>query len=171
MTIKVTFEYLTLEQAIVGLGAMLLPGKPLTTGPVPGVAALAAKTATKEISVKEPTKAIQELLTKHSLTVTDVIGTGKDGRITKADVENAIKARGLGIDNVSTPTVAAVIGTVEITKDTLRENLRKLNDAKGMQTCLDVLSRFGVQRISDIKENQYADFIKKVEEVLAGGLA
>lgn len=47
--------------------------------------------------------------------------------------------------------------------------LEKLFASKGMEICREVMSRFGVQRLKDLKPEQYADFVAHVETVLAGG--
>lgn len=44
--------------------------------------------------------------------------------------------------------------------------LEKLFSAKGMETCREVMSRHGVQRLKDLKPEQYADFIQQVEKML-----
>lgn len=49
--------------------------------------------------------------------------------------------------------------------------LEKLFSAKGMEICREVMSRYGVQRLKDMKSEQYADFIQHAEKVLAGGEA
>jgi hypothetical protein len=47
--------------------------------------------------------------------------------------------------------------------------LEKLFAAKGMNGCLDVLSRYGAKFGRELKPEQYAAFIAHAEKVAAGG--
>lgn len=171
MTIKVTLEFDTIEDAIVDLGKLLEEGQTVKTVS-PGSAETGAKDATRQVNKLAPTKKVQELMDQHKLTVEDVKGTGKDGRITQADVKNhlnKIASQSSGSDDESgetpeTPPETETSGSVEDCKTALKG----LNDTKGMQVCIDVLSRFGAKRISDLKEGQYPDFIAKCEAVKNG---
>jgi len=50
-----------------------------------------------------------------------------------------------------------------------RTAMMKLDKAKGRQVAMDVLSRFGVTKLTDVKPESFAALIALVDEVMAGG--
>lgn len=55
------------------------------------------------------------------------------------------------------------------TYDDVKAAVIKLSQAKGRDTVVDVLSRFGVTKAPDLKPDQYAGALEKIESVIAGG--
>lgn len=55
-----------------------------------------------------------------------------------------------------------------VTQKDVEAALDRLFDDKGIEVTRAVLSRFGVNRGRDLKPEQYAAFVQKVEDVLAG---
>lgn len=55
------------------------------------------------------------------------------------------------------------------TREDAQTALQKLFEAKGLETARAVLSRYGVQRLQDMRPEAYTPFVAHVESVLAGG--
>ncbi len=51
------------------------------------------------------------------------------------------------------------------TEKDVQDAVVTLNGKKGIETCMDVLSKFGVKRAREIREDQRAAFIKACEEL------
>lgn len=62
-----------------------------------------------------------------------------------------------------TPAKEKDENAVTPSKDDVRAALGKLNESKGLEVAMAVLKQFDAQRISDLAENQYAEFIKACE--------
>lgn len=78
---------------------------------VPATVATAEITQQAEVAAGGPVKtspAVRRLLEEHDLDVTMVTGTGKDGRVTKADVLSFLKSDDSGNASVGDPTTATV---------------------------------------------------------------
>lgn len=74
-----------------------------------------------------------------------------------------------GAEKTPAPDAApAAAATTKELEDKLLKVMQLTSETKGMQTVRDVLARFGVQRRSDLKPEQFAEVIKKYEAVLAG---
>lgn len=186
--VTLTLEYDHVEDAVLALGGLLqTPAAPpvrVTTGPS---AAEVAREA--ERAIAEPPRisaAVQALLDQHGVPADKVTGTGKNGRITQKDVLACLRTwvrkepasaappppappseEPGGVSDEGEATPPAGDGT-EVTKDAARDALAALNEAKGMNACLDVLSRFGVKRLGELKPETYGDFVAKCREVADG---
>lgn len=57
----------------------------------------------------------------------------------------------------------------EATQEDAQKAVERLFNVKGMKTCREVLSRYGVEKVRDMKPEHYAKFIKHADEVIAGG--
>ena len=78
---------------------------------VPATVATAEITQQAEMAASGPVKtspAVRRLLEEHDLDATMVTGTGKDGRVTKADVLSFLKSDDSGNASVGDPTTATV---------------------------------------------------------------
>lgn len=73
------------------------------------------------------------------------------------------------VAKTSAPAPADTPTKRPITLDGCRDALKEVNAKDGLQACLDVLSRFGVRRVSEVPEARYEDFLKMCDSVLAGG--
>lgn len=63
--------------------------------------------------------------------------------------------------------------TPAITADEVKASLKSVFDAKGggnagREACIDLLSRYGVKRVTDVLEDRYADFVAHAARVVAG---
>lgn len=67
----------------------------------------------------------------------------------------------------SSSTTAQPSGGVA-SQEAAQTAMEKIYDAKGMDTARDVLARFGAKRVRDLKPEQRAEFIAKVDAVIAG---
>lgn len=54
-----------------------------------------------------------------------------------------------------------------VTKEEITQALQSVAATQGMDKCTDILSQFDAQRISDIKEEDYADFIEACTDTAA----
>ncbi len=63
-------------------------------------------------------------------------------------------------DLASEPTIKVT------TREDALQALQKVNSEKGLPTARVVLAKFGCQRISEVKEEQYSDFVAACLEVL-----
>lgn len=174
--VTVTLQYESVEDAIVGLGNILAGDGPDTSQKPKVDVGVVASEANKNVSARGPTKAVQDLLTKHGLKVEDVPGSGKDGRVTKKDVEDYLAKQAEreqpddGEVNPGEPeTTAPESAGEQPSLDDVRAALKKLNDSEGMNACRDVMARFGVNRVSELDGGQYAEFVAKCGAVVDGG--
>lgn len=53
--------------------------------------------------------------------------------------------------------------------EAVEKALDRLFDAKGLEVARGVMARFGVKRGRELKPEQYSDFVKKCDAVVAGG--
>lgn len=110
-----------LQEIRINDGATVVPGDVLavlvegeSTGEktdVPATVATAEITQQAEMAAGGPVKtspAVRRLLEEHDLDATMVTGTGKDGRVTKADVLSFLKSDDSGNASVGDPTTATV---------------------------------------------------------------
>ncbi len=171
MSIEIKFTVDTVEEAIVLLGRHVDDqAAAVVTTSSPGPASTAATEATNTVAKLGPAKSAQILIDEHNLDVSEITGTGKDGRITKGDVEKYIKSLPVEEEpeDLSNEPGENAEGETEATIELARDKLKELNGAKDMDTCLQVLSRFGVKRISELKKEQYQGFIEKCDAVIKG---
>ena len=110
-----------LQEIRINDGATVMPGDVLavlvegeSSGEkidVPATVATAEITQQAEVAAGGPVKtspAVRRLIEEHDLDVTMVTGTGKDGRVTKADVLSFLKSDDSGNASVGDPTTATV---------------------------------------------------------------
>lgn len=56
----------------------------------------------------------------------------------------------------------------KVTVEQVQTALEAVFGSQGMQTARDLLSRYGVQRVRDLKEDRYAEFVEQAQRVAAG---
>lgn len=61
-----------------------------------------------------------------------------------------------------------VIDPQKATKENALKMLQEVNNSKGLQAARDCLSRFGADKLSNLLEKHYGDFINLCNEVLGG---
>jgi len=164
MKISITVEDLSLDEALLFLAQKAEDGAPSL--PVENVAAEvheAAKAAAKlPASRIPPTPAVKKLIDAAEVDWRDIPGTGKEGRITQQDVNKYIRLNLTPPAEQADPPVVPDSGEAEgappaITE--VRDALKALNGSKGMSACLEVLAKFGVKKIGELAEKDYANFI------------
>lgn len=62
------------------------------------------------------------------------------------------------------PQMDAVLGSGKVTIDNVRMALSRLNESKGLPEAKKVLAKFGAERVSAVKPEQYADFVLACED-------
>lgn len=130
-------------------------------GPVPGVAPVQGGPADQPLS-----PAVRKMVTDHDLDVTKIAGTGKDGRLTKADVQQAI-------DNGSAKkSASAVAASAAVVDDGPREErvpmtrLRKriaerLKDAQNTAAMLTTYNEVDMSAVMAARIKYRDEFEKK----------
>ena len=95
------------------------PATPATPAPAASVATPAAPVAARSGAAAALSPAVRRLVEENNLDPQKIAGTGKDGRLTKADVQNAIAAGSAKATAVSAPASAPT--SVAPRKDDVRE--------------------------------------------------
>jgi hypothetical protein len=67
---------------------------------------------------------------------------------------------------VSVETQAPPAPAAYLNFDTIRETLKKLTTAKGIEAARELLGKFGAERISALKEEHYSEFVKSCDSIL-----
>ena len=103
----------------------------------------------------------------------DIPRTGKEGRMTKADVTAWAKARPAASaparqpeptpepapEPEPTPEPAPELTSDAPMLDQARGALKALNNTRGMPPCIEALKKFGARRVSEIDPEQFGEFI------------
>lgn len=176
MTVKVTLEFDNVDNAIVALGYLAEANSPQSsTGTGPTVAKQAATEAASHLP-KPPSKTVQSALDKHGLTAEQVgPGSGKNGALTKKDVEAYVAKQGdqgpatQPAKDLPGKTVDEYEGEVIPDLDTCKAKLKALNEVTNLQNCINTLGRFGVKRVSDLPAEKFGDFIATCDKIIAAG--
>lgn len=130
-----------------------------------------------------PTPAVRDELIKLEIPKAEwpkIPRTGKGGRLTKGDVRKYAKSRPepepsepeLPGDTDPNPELARSGDGIkqvdgEATLGEVKEALKALHKAKGLAQARALLQRFGVERISELKEDKYASFVAMSNEAAA----
>jgi hypothetical protein len=105
-----------------------------------------------------PTKVYKTPGRKDGQTVAATRGTDPLDKAAQAELSLPIppKKRGEAVTDTA-PKLPEVKtdGFPVPTKEEVLESLKKLNDVKGLQAVKDVLARFGVERLTSLKEEHY----------------
>lgn len=56
----------------------------------------------------------------------------------------------------------------EVTEADVQKALEEVFNTKGMNTARDLISRYGVKRLAELKREKYAEFVGHAKKVLAG---
>ena len=115
-----------------------------------------------------PTPAVKTLLVEAKVPESlwaRIPRTGKGGRMTQSDARAFIEQK----------ETTSHIDKIDITLDNLKAKLQEVYEygnnggGGGRAWAFALLARFGVNRISDLKPEQYSDFVERAEAVVAGG--
>lgn len=107
-----------------------------------------------------PTPAVKALIDEAGASWADIPGTGKEGRITQADVKKYLK-------KFEAPATLAVPAseengdnvTVAPTLENAREALKALHAAKAMPAAMELLAKFNVPKVGDLPAESFGAFI------------
>lgn len=97
----------------------------------------------------------------------------KRGKKTKPETVGVDHGRPGGDTTAAVTVVTEKDGTATVksvaTQADAQKAIETLFNAKGLPTARDVLSRYGVQRLQDMKPEHYGEFIAHADRVLKGG--
>lgn len=167
MSVKVTFEFANAEEAIVALGKII--GAP-TTAAVPPAAPqqLAEKPARKPRADKgQPRDPYGPRNPEANAAGAGApVGAQPQGAPAQSTPAQAPTAAPAAAAPQATPPAAPAAAAP--TDNEVQAAVEKLFNAKGFDDCLALLSRFGVKRGKDLPGDQRANFIRRVDGVIAG---
>lgn len=168
--IKISMEFASIEAAIVALGGLVKsPSKPQT--PV----SPENKAHVQAILTGQPAPAIPA--------APEPVVKKRRGRSDKGVPRGSYIAAAVGAAPAA-PTLAATPPTLAAasepesippatvapaTQADAQKVLEKLFAMKGLEVARQAMSRFGANRMRDMKPEHYAEFVKHAEGVLAGG--
>jgi 2-oxoglutarate dehydrogenase E2 component (dihydrolipoamide succinyltransferase) len=132
--------------------------------PAPTPAPVAAKPADATLS-----PAVRKAVVENNLNPADIPGTGKDGRITKGDVNATLEKPAAPPAPVSLPAAVAATGTEERVKmSRLRQTIaRRLKDAQNTAAMLTTFNEVDMSAVMALR-NQYKDMFEKKHGVKLG---
>lgn len=160
-----------------GEGAAAQPVANAEADPVPEVQPevpepAAAKSAE---SAHKLSPAVRRLLDEHDLDATIVVGTGKDGRITKADVMNYMKSHEDENVTPGDPAPPVAIGTIVSTRNEQRVPMTRLRsriadrmvEAQHNAAMLTTFNEVDMTKVISLRK-RYKDSFEKEHEVRLG---
>lgn len=185
--IKVTLEFESADQAIVALGKLVgaplkvasgsaskdsaaqAPGAPTTTrrgrsdkGQPRGSYKVDATTQAAAQGTEE---------NRSTLESAQVIGKGGDSSVSSstpvAAAPQTAAATPVEGDKPQPPGTTSPAAVPKI--EDAQASIAKVFNEKKIDVAMQVLSRFGVKAVRELKSAQYAEFIQKCDDVLAGG--
>lgn len=179
----VLIEILEQEGATVGEQALLAiveegaSASAATTEPAPQKAAIPeAATETKQSKESNTDKlspAIRRLVIENDVDVSQLKGTGKNGRILKQDVMDLINAKSAPTESVTAPSPAAPVVSGERSEERvpmtrLRTTIaRRLKEAQDTQAMLTTFNDVNLQQVIDIRK-QYKEAFEKKHDTRLG---
>ncbi len=160
-----------------GEGAAAQPAANAEADPVPEAQPempepAAAKSAD---SAHKLSPAVRRLLDEHDLDATIVVGTGKDGRITKADVMNYMKSHADENVTPGDPAPPVAIGTIVSTRNEQRVPMTRLRsriadrmvEAQHNAAMLTTFNEVDMTKVISLRK-RYKDSFEKEHEVRLG---
>lgn len=181
MSVKITLDYTNVEEAIAALGKL--------AGITP-VAAVAVQPAVEK-KERQPRADRGQPRGPNARTAGEPNAAGASAPVASApetgsNAPSVVTAPGKAAEQAANPTatvtpaptVAAPQAPAAVTTApaatvvddaTIQAGVEKLFNAKGFDDTARVLSRFGVQRGKDLLPVQRAEFLAKVDAVIAGG--
>lgn len=173
--IKVTFEYATVDEAIVALAKLV--GVPQSKAPL--TASTGGSNATGGAASQPSTRrgrsdkgqARGSYKNPPTVAAAPVVPEPVVSPTTGAVAipEPAAPAQAPVASTVANPPLESGSGAAAHTVKDLLEAIGKVFNTKGLPVALQVLSRFGANTYRDIKPEQYAEFIKHAVFVSEGG--
>ncbi len=122
-----------------------------------------------EVAIQENTAAIRELLAVIARGVpTGVAAVASQATV---DTNGASSTQGLRSPppaEAAAPAAAKPTAAESATYDDVKKAILKLSSAKGRDQVVSVLGQFGAAKGPDLKPEQYAAFVAKVNDALRG---
>lgn len=171
-------QHLVAEGETVGVGAVLgvvedggvAGGAVVAAAPAPAPAA----SATLAVSAQTLSPAVRRAVLEHGIDPAKVVGTGKDGRLTKEDVLGAAKRAGdAPAASASTPAAAPVAASGErreerVKMTRLRQTIaRRLKEAQNTAAMLTTFNDCDMGEVMAMRE-RYRDMFEKKHGVRLG---
>lgn len=160
-----------------GGGAPAAPAAPATqTAPVAALASQPASNGASTYATGVPSPAAGKILGEKGIAAADVAGTGRDGRITKEDAQNAQAKPAAPAPQAATPAAAptapAIAGGNRNSRRERMSNLRKtvarrLVSVKNETAMLTTFNEVNMQPIMDLR-NKFKDKFKEKNGVGLG---
>ena len=165
--------------------AILLEGEGAPAQPAANAEADPVPEAQPEVPEPAPAKsaesahklspAVRRLLDEHDLDATIVVGTGKDGRITKADVMNYMKSHADENVTPGDPAPPVAIGTIVSTRNEQRVPMTRLRsriadrmvEAQHNAAMLTTFNEIDMTKVISLRK-RYKDSFEKEHEVRLG---
>lgn len=150
MTIKITFEYETVEDAIKALA---------THG---GLASL--ETSPQRLMTVAPEDGAPVVQKRRGRPPRSVAAaTGKPAEPKTPETQKAVP------EIVAAPAgVPPVVAAPDLKLEDAQAAVERLYAAVNAEACIALLARFGVKRVRDLKKDQYAEFISDAEKAAKG---
>ena len=160
-----------------GEGAPAQPAANAEADPVPEAQAEVPQPAPAKSaeSAHKLSPAVRRLLDEHDLDATIVVGTGKDGRITKADVMNYMKSHEDENVTPGDPAPPVAIGTIVSTRNEQRVPMTRLRsriadrmvEAQHNAAMLTTFNEIDMTKVISLRK-RYKDSFEKEHEVRLG---
>lgn len=170
MTVKVTLEFKSADEAIVALGKLV--GIKTSAAPAGEVGAVDAVDARKKPEQPGAAEPRQRKPRADKGQKRDPYGPRQqEAKGTEAGAPTVASATpdvGTGATGSAPVTSAASAPAAVVKIEDVQAALGEMYEKKGHDISLAVLSRFGVQRGKDLLPEQWAEFIAKAKRVVAG---
>ncbi len=144
-----------------------------SSAPVKEAAVAAAPVAETTYASGHPSPAAAKMMRENNITATEVVGTGKDGRITQEDVQKAVAnkakapaapkaANGTPVAAAPSPTTSFSRGTSSSKMSRMRRTIAKrLVSAKNNTAMLTTFNEVDLTNIMAIRKKYQEEFVKK----------
>lgn len=167
--VKITLEYRSIEEAVLALGklgAFPTAAAPAATGATTPVAAVAG------VAAGAPAAAVPGTRKRRTKAEIEAANLAAAGTQPPAATPSAAPAAAPAPAAVATTpaAVAAVVADAASTPkpEDAQKAMEALFNAKGITVAQDLLKRFGVARVRELKPEQLAEFIKDANATIAG---
>ena len=156
--------------AVGGLLGSILEGAAGAAAPAPAAKPASTPAPTAAIAAEQTlSPAVRKAVVENNLNPAEISGTGKDGRILKGDVIEAMEAKPAAAPlAVSTPVPAAPGGEERVKMTRLRATIaRRLKDAQNTAAMLTTFNEVDMSAVMSLR-NQYKDVFEKKHGVKLG---
>lgn len=158
-------------------GAVVASSASSSAAPAPSPASFSASTVSNVTSSTaskvDPTKtmppSVQKMVAENNLNPSNISGTGKDGRINKGDVINALSSS--AVSTISAPAQSSISGDKPVERirmSRLRKTIaQRLKDSQNTAAILSTFNEIDMSKVMDLR-NRYKDLFKDKHGVKLG---